>query len=200
MGKWWITKLFQGRHQQRPASALVELGFRANERKSGGKLDPGSDCRARNLAKRLFNIRLDRDTVVRLLLKTGRVNVNSKDYGGRTPISLAAENGREAVVRLLIRTGQAESDSKDCDGWTPLLWAARNGHDGVMKLLIKTGKVEVDPKDERSQTPLSWAARNGHREEVDRIKSFSSHRRLISSEVHPFRLTSKRQSSGRPSN
>jgi hypothetical protein len=32
------------------------------------------------------------------------------------------------------------------------------------------------------------------------IKSFSSHRRPISSVVHPFRLTSKRQSPRRPSN
>jgi len=39
---------------------------------------------------------------VRLLLDTGKVDVNSRDNGGQTPISRAASRGHEAVVKLLL--------------------------------------------------------------------------------------------------
>jgi ankyrin repeat domain-containing protein 50 len=42
------------------------------------------------------------EAVVKLLLETGKVDVDSKDEDyGRTPLSWAAENGHEAVVKLL---------------------------------------------------------------------------------------------------
>jgi len=42
------------------------------------------------------------EAVVKLLLETGKVDVDSKDsYSGRTPLSYAAESGHEAVVKLL---------------------------------------------------------------------------------------------------
>ena len=45
------------------------------------------------------------DAVVKLLLETGNVDVDSKDSEyGRTPLSWAAWNGRKAVVKLLERT------------------------------------------------------------------------------------------------
>jgi ankyrin repeat protein len=39
--------------------------------------------------------------VVKLLVETGKVDVDSKDGHGRTPLSRAAGNGDEAVVKLL---------------------------------------------------------------------------------------------------
>lgn len=39
--------------------------------------------------------------------------IDSKDYAGRTPLSLAAEEGYEAIVKLLLATGQVEVNSKD---------------------------------------------------------------------------------------
>ncbi|OCK95360.1 ankyrin, partial [Cenococcum geophilum 1.58] len=105
------------------------------------------------------------DAVVKLLLETGKVEVDSKDNEyGQTPLSWAAENGHEAVVKLLLETGKVEVDSRDNEyGRTPLSWAAENGHEAVVKLLLETGKVEVDLKDNKyGQTPLSWAAEKGH--------------------------------------
>ncbi|KAM0710562.1 hypothetical protein Q7P35_002233 [Cladosporium inversicolor] len=99
---------------------------------------------------------------VKLLLDTGKVDVDSKDNNGRNPLSLAAENGHEAVVKLLLDTGKVDIDSKDNDGRTPLSFAAVNGHDAVVKLLLNTGKVDVHSKDNEGQTPLSLAAANGH--------------------------------------
>ena len=43
-----------------------------------------------------------REAVVKLLLATGKVDVDAKDNTyGRTPLSWAAGNGHEAVVKLL---------------------------------------------------------------------------------------------------
>jgi ankyrin repeat protein len=39
--------------------------------------------------------------VVKLLLKTGKIKVDSKDNSSRTPLSWAAGRGHEAVVKLL---------------------------------------------------------------------------------------------------
>jgi Ankyrin repeats (3 copies)/NACHT domain len=73
------------------------------------------------------------EAVVRLLLGKA-VDVDSKDFGGQTPLSWAAENGHEAVVRLLLEKA-VDVDSKDSEGRTPLWWAARYGHEAVVQLL-----------------------------------------------------------------
>ncbi|KAF2185930.1 hypothetical protein K469DRAFT_664957, partial [Zopfia rhizophila CBS 207.26] len=46
------------------------------------------------------------DAVVKPLLETGKVDVDSKDKYGRTPLSWAAYNGHEAVAKLLLETGK----------------------------------------------------------------------------------------------
>jgi len=93
-----------------------------------------------------------------------RIDLNSKDTEGRTPLSWAAENGHEGVAKLLLDTGKVKADWKDEYGRTPLSWAAENGHEAVAKLLLDTnrGKVKVDWKDTDGRTPLSLAAGNGH--------------------------------------
>ncbi|KAF4633985.1 hypothetical protein G7Y89_g4134 [Cudoniella acicularis] len=102
------------------------------------------------------------EAVVKLLLKTSRVEADSRDNDDRTPLSWAAANGHEAVVKLLLETGKVDADSRDNSNQTPLSWAAANGHEAVVKLLLETGKVKADSKDKRSQTPLSRATKNGH--------------------------------------
>jgi ankyrin repeat protein len=39
--------------------------------------------------------------VVKLLLETGKVEANSKDEYGQTPLSLAIGKGHDAIVKLL---------------------------------------------------------------------------------------------------
>jgi ankyrin repeat protein len=75
---------------------------------------------------------------VKLLLEKG-VELESKNYEGRTPLSMAAAFGREAVVKLLVEKG-AELESRDSKyGQTPLSWAAERGHEAVVKLLVENG-------------------------------------------------------------
>ncbi|KXG51333.1 uncharacterized protein PGRI_093450 [Penicillium griseofulvum] len=103
------------------------------------------------------------DSIVGLLLDTGKVNLESKDSRGRTPLSLAAEYGHDAVVRLLLKTGKVNLDSEDSKySRTPLSWAAQYGYNTVVSLLLNTVKVNLESKDSRGQTALLWAAREGH--------------------------------------
>jgi ankyrin repeat protein len=101
--------------------------------------------------------------IVRLLVETGKVDIDVKNKDGVTPLLWAAKNGHDAVVKQLLETGKVDVDIKD-SGYrqTPLWYAARNGHNAVVKLLLETGKVDVDIKDENRRTPLWWAVWRGH--------------------------------------
>jgi ankyrin repeat protein len=100
------------------------------------------------------------ETVVELLIESGKVNANSKNQSGQTLLSWAAKNGHEAMVKLLLETGKVDVNAKEKYGQTPLSWAVEQGHEAVVKLLLKTGKANVELKDEYGQTPLSRATEN----------------------------------------
>ncbi|KAM0158771.1 hypothetical protein ACHAPG_003947 [Botrytis cinerea] len=121
------------------------------------------------------------ETVVQLLLYSGKIEVDSRDLSdiefwcshnfntvgpGRTPLSYAAEGGHEKIVDLLLNTGKVEVDSRDRYNCTSLSHAAESGHEKVVKLLLDTGKVEIDCKDSKDRTPLSHAAKSGHEKVV----------------------------------
>lgn len=121
------------------------------------------------IARRLCN----KEAVVRLLLDTGKVDINSRDKRGRSPLSWAAGSGDGVMVKLLVDTGRADVDARDIDEKTPLLWAAIDGHEAVVKLLVATGKVDVDARDKSGRTPLLWATIGGH-DAVARLLSNAS--------------------------
>ena len=79
--------------------------------------------------------------ILRLLLVKPKVDPDTKDSDGRTPLSWAAENGHEAAVKLLLETGKVDVDSKDQYNFTPLSVAAENGHEAVVKLLLVSYKL-----------------------------------------------------------
>jgi ankyrin repeat protein len=60
--------------------------------------------------------------VVKLLLATGKVDVNLKDKYGWTPLSWAAKFEHYSVVKLLLATGEVDVNLKKKEySWTPLL-------------------------------------------------------------------------------
>jgi ankyrin repeat protein len=102
------------------------------------------------------------EAVVRLLVDSGKADVDAMCDSHQTPLLYAVDYGNEAVVRLLISTGKADADLKDINGRTPLSYAAENGDESIVRLLINTRKINVDSKDAYGQTPLSFAARRGN--------------------------------------
>ncbi|KFX97254.1 hypothetical protein O988_04949 [Pseudogymnoascus sp. VKM F-3808] len=76
--------------------------------------------------------------IVALFIERGN-SADSRDSRGRTPLSIAAENGHQGVVNLLLERDDVVPDSEDNDGHTPLWWAKRQrarGHEEIEKLLI----------------------------------------------------------------
>ena len=68
------------------------------------------------------------EAVVRLLLATCKVDVDSRDNNSRTPLSKATKRGYEVIVRLLLATNKVDVDSRDKDGYTPLSNAVQGRH------------------------------------------------------------------------
>ncbi|KAH7175975.1 hypothetical protein EDB81DRAFT_634060 [Dactylonectria macrodidyma] len=72
---------------------------------------------ARNLAPHgrtplSYAVGMGHETIVKLLLDTGNVDIDWKDRWSRTSLSYAAEIGHEAMVKLLLDTGNVDVNSK----------------------------------------------------------------------------------------
>jgi ankyrin repeat protein len=100
---------------------------------------------------------------VKLLLERTDVNPEMADCWGRSPLSLAAENGHERVVKILLEQEGVGPNTVDIKyGQTPLSWAAEKGHEAVVEMLLKRDDVNPELADKYGRTSLSWATQNGH--------------------------------------
>ncbi|SCV40224.1 uncharacterized protein FFB14_07424 [Fusarium fujikuroi] len=98
--------------------------------------------------------------VVSMLLGHPRVDPNSKNDFGETPLWQAARKYQEAVVRLQAqydRTGSTLT-LRDRNNTAPLMEAAKGGHAGVICLLLDMEAVVPDAVDEHRHTALWYTA------------------------------------------
>jgi ankyrin repeat protein len=91
------------------------------------------------------------------------------DANGRTPLSLAAEQGNLNLVKLLLNTGANISTRDNRYGLSPLHWAAFEGRKSTVEFLLERG-ADVNISDSSGTTSyctaLSVAAARGHKEIV----------------------------------
>jgi len=89
-----------------------------------------------------------------------RVLVNKRDptRGGRTLLSLAAENGYRKIVQILLDK-LADPNIASDNGFTPLCLALKSGHDGCAQVILNTSKdVNLETSDTvAGNTALLWA-------------------------------------------
>lgn len=123
---------------------------------------PNSLCPQKRRTALHYAVCNGEEEIVRLLLDSGKVDANSKDNHGQTPLSRAAQCDQEAVVRVLLESEKVNADSKDNHDQTPLSWAAEYGREAVVRVLLESERVDADFKDNFGRTPLSWAAERGH--------------------------------------
>ncbi|RBR10782.1 uncharacterized protein FIESC28_09313 [Fusarium coffeatum] len=102
------------------------------------------------------------EEVVRLLVSTEGVVIDTKDNMGRSPLIHAASLGHEGIARLLLDRG-ANPELRDTYryGGYPLHHATIGGHMGVVMLLLQRD-VDPDQVDRDGRTPFSYAAQLGH--------------------------------------
>ncbi|KAF2647090.1 hypothetical protein K491DRAFT_557583, partial [Lophiostoma macrostomum CBS 122681] len=99
-----------------------------------------------------------------LLLDTNKIDINKRDWEGRTPLSYTAGSTNAAAVRLLLDTNDISVDEPDSMGSTPLAWAATalHGSEAVVEMLLRTNSVDAVKQDLFGRTPLSYAAEHGN--------------------------------------
>lgn len=77
-----------------------------------------------------------REEVVEALIRTKKVDVNSKSTSGKSPLFLASGRGYYRVVDILIKAG-ADPSFVDEDGNTAIIMARQNRYEQVARLLEK---------------------------------------------------------------
>ena len=98
--------------------------------------------------------------VCKLLLETGKANIEETTLFGNTALNVAADDGHASTVALLLSKG-ARVDTRDKNGVTPLLSAAERGHTEVCELLLDNGS-DLEESEPRAQwTALHIAAGRG---------------------------------------
>nr|XP_043632115.1 putative ankyrin repeat protein RF_0381 [Erigeron canadensis] len=110
-----------------------------------------------------FAAREGKIDVCKYLLEELKLDVNTKDEDGETPLIHAARQGHTTTVKYFIEYGADPSFSSEL-GATALHHVAGIGHIELMELLISSG-VDVNSQSE-SGTPLIWAAGHGQQDAV----------------------------------
>lgn len=99
--------------------------------------------------------------VMNLLLATDRVNPDTRDNYGRTPLMIAVEKGSTKIVEMLLATDRVDPDTKNNERRTPLIIAVEKGLIEIVKMLLATGRVDPAAEDKGGNTPLSRAVEHG---------------------------------------
>jgi ankyrin repeat protein len=86
--------------------------------------------------------------------------VDARDICYRTPLMLAAQNGRDETVRELLAAG-AEVNLHEKGYYSALMLAAGSGHAAVVRTLADAGATIDDVELTHGWTALIWAAKNG---------------------------------------
>jgi len=102
---------------------------------------------------------------IRFLLEH-RVDINSQDGNGCTPVIIAAQHNHAASVIFFIKNG-ADMTLTDSNGDTALHWAAYKGYEELVGLLSYFMPHQIDMEDSFGQTPLHLSALRGNVETVE---------------------------------
>ncbi|KAF3218392.1 hypothetical protein TWF679_000920 [Orbilia oligospora] len=100
------------------------------------------------------------------ILYREKLQIDSVDRYGRTPLVYAVWNRNLAMIRLLLNSG-ARVDLEDKVGGTPLSYAICSENDSAVRLILKNGtKVAVGPKEGIIRSLLFSSTKKGDKDVV----------------------------------
>lgn len=100
--------------------------------------------------------------ICKLILDTGKININLQDDGGWTALIWACEFKHVSVVKTLLDYG-SDPNSRDKEQNISLHWSAFSGSLEVSEMLLNRG-CDINAKNEHGDTPLHVAARQDNYE------------------------------------
>ncbi|KAH1903478.1 hypothetical protein KXW02_006842 [Aspergillus fumigatus] len=107
--------------------------------------------------------------IMKALLARPDINVNARDYSGRTPLAFAAFNGEAELVKLLLQRHDVDVFPQDRFGDTPLLLAAKEGEIHIVNMLSKVPGTDTWHRNNWDKTALGLAGESGHTEVMRRL-------------------------------
>ena len=84
--------------------------------------------------------------IVKMLLETGKVDVNTRHVRSETALHVAAGHGDEVTAGMLLDADEIDVNVRDNNGKTPLHWAAEAGRAITLTQLLRTDKVDANIK------------------------------------------------------
>ncbi|WP_428055943.1 ankyrin repeat domain-containing protein [Candidatus Avelusimicrobium alvi] len=98
----------------------------------------------------------DQSAAIRLLVRTGKADVNLPDLSGRTPIFYAVEQDKADALRTLISLG-ADVNAQDNNGVTPLMRASAKNRQDCVNILLKQKNINTNLKDFQGRTAITYS-------------------------------------------
>ncbi|KAJ1435719.1 Major sperm protein [Sesbania bispinosa] len=96
-----------------------------------------------------------------------KIDVNSVNPKGRTPIHVAAMEGHVRVIEFFVSKG-GNPNGVDSEGWTPLHCAASRGHLKAVECLLECSNVKY-VRNREGKTAFDVAAESGHTRLLDSL-------------------------------
>ena len=89
-----------------------------------------------------------------MFLRQPKVDTNTIDVNGRTPLLLVLQEGLDDLAALLLSHPGTRVDVADNSGATALILASRGGLRSAAALLLARPDVQVNAVDEKGETAL----------------------------------------------
>ncbi|KAL6244479.1 hypothetical protein RBB50_008721 [Rhinocladiella similis] len=149
------------------STPLHEAALQGHDRVAEILIGRGADLLDRNYGSATplyLAVSYGRLSMVKLLLKFNRMQLDVPGPRGLTPLHKATEQGNVEIVTTLLQAGALVA-AQDSIKTTALHVAARRGYLSIVRLLVLAGGL-VDVQDRDGLCPLDYAATGGYTEIV----------------------------------
>lgn len=109
--------------------------------------------------------------VVKILVQEPKIDINSQDNEGNTPLHLASFSGNTKIVKVLAQMPGIKINAKNQNGWTPFLAAtAVVVRLEIVKYLAQIPGINLEARNNEGKNVLHLASQKGKWEVVDFLK------------------------------